>query len=322
MSGELYTDDGAVPPHGYLESGDDGRPNLSGDLPTVFSAGPMFRRTAVGYDRFEVDTYVQWAEDELATAEREREHLLTRQVETRAALEDARELLSHSSAGAEVLRMSGRIGSLLAAAADEAAAIRAEADAERSAASETAQRTVAEAERLLAESEAEARRMVADAMIATEQATVEAGQIVEAAEQTRSEARIETAARLAEIAALELRAAHEVERLRQLAVEDGVTAQRHARQEIVAMLAAGREERRRADDAAAALRERLDEDARTRRTVVLAEVSALEVRRTALEAELELLAGSIPAAAGRRFRPDLRGLGDRLRVRIHSPRLP
>src|SRR4051794_3370719 len=167
MSGELYTDDGAVPPHGYLESGDDGRPNLSGDLPTVFAAAPMFRRTAVGYDRFEVDTYVQWAEDELATAEREREHLLTRHVETRAALQDARRLLSHSSEGAEVLRISDRIGTLLAAAADDAAEIRAEAEADRSAASEAAQRTVAEAERVLAESEAEAQRMVARAAVET-----------------------------------------------------------------------------------------------------------------------------------------------------------
>jgi len=280
----------------------------------------MFRRTAVGYDRFEVDTYVQWAEDELATAERER--LLTRQVETRAALEDARRLLSHSSEGAEVLRISDRIGALLAAAADEAAGIRAEAEADRSAASEAAQRTVADAERMLAGSEVEAQRMVAEATAEAQQAIAEAGRIVDAAEQTRSEARTEAAARLKEIAALELRAAEAAEQLRQLAVEEASAARLQARQEIIGLLAAGREERRRADDAAAALRERLDEDARTHRAAVLAEVTALELRRTALQAELQLLAGPVPAAPVRRFHLHLRGLADRLRIRTHSPRLP
>src|SRR3954468_5512638 len=175
MSVELYTDDGAGSPSVPAGSDDRGRPNLSGDLPTVFSAAPMFRRTALGYDRFEVDTYVQWAEDELVTAEREREHLLRLQVETRAALEDARRLLSPSSEGIEVLRISDRVGTLLAAAADEAAGIRAEAEADRSAASEAAQRTVADAERLLAESEAEAQRLLAQASAEAQRAIAEAG---------------------------------------------------------------------------------------------------------------------------------------------------
>src|SRR3954447_19266506 len=84
---------------------EDRRPHVSGDLPTVFRAAPMFRRAVAGYDRFQVDTYVQWAEDELATAEREREHLVARHLDTRAALEEARQLLSHSSGGQEFLRL-------------------------------------------------------------------------------------------------------------------------------------------------------------------------------------------------------------------------
>ena len=48
------------------------RPNVSGDLPTVLQAAPMFRRAVAGYDRFQVESYVQWAEDELAAADRER----------------------------------------------------------------------------------------------------------------------------------------------------------------------------------------------------------------------------------------------------------
>ncbi|MCW2699653.1 MAG: hypothetical protein JWQ45_1188 [Blastococcus sp.] len=321
MSAELSTEDEAFSPFRAGEPDGHGRPNLSGDLPAVFQAAPMFRRAALGYDRFQVDTYVQWAEDELATAERERERLLTRQVETRAALEDARQLLAHSSSGAELLRISGRIGSMLAAAADEAEGMRAEAEgiraeaegmraeagAERAAASKAARCTVAEAERVLAESAAEAERIVATA-------AAQAGQTIGAAEQIRSEARVEAAARREETAALHVRAAVEAQRLRQEAVEEASAARVQARSEIVAMLAAGREERRRADDAATALRQRLDLDAWTRRAAVLAEVDGLELRRTALEAEVELLAAPLAAAPGHRRHLPLRGLRDRLRV--------
>src|SRR3954447_22781786 len=93
---------------------EDRRPHVSGDLPTVFQAAPMFKRAVTGYDRFQVDTYVQWAEDELATADREREHLMARHLGTVAALEEARGLLAHSSGGVEFLQVSRRIGSMLA----------------------------------------------------------------------------------------------------------------------------------------------------------------------------------------------------------------
>ena len=101
--------DRASDPLGELlgdETRDRRRPNVSGDLPSVFQAGPMFRRAVVGYDRFQVDTYVQWAEDELATADREREHLVARHLRTRAELEQARRLLCHSPDGGEMLRLS------------------------------------------------------------------------------------------------------------------------------------------------------------------------------------------------------------------------
>src|SRR4051794_41464240 len=110
------------------------RPNVSGDLPTMFQAAPMFRRVVGGYDRFQVDTYVRWAEDELATADREREHLVARHMATRAALDEARELLSHSASGGAFLQVTPRIATMLATAADEAESMRAEAEAERSAA--------------------------------------------------------------------------------------------------------------------------------------------------------------------------------------------
>ena len=50
----------------------------------------MFTVALRGYDRFQVDTYVQWAEEELVTAEREREHLLAAHHRTWADLEQAR----------------------------------------------------------------------------------------------------------------------------------------------------------------------------------------------------------------------------------------
>src|SRR6476661_10523258 len=152
MTAELLADDGAARAELDTEPRTDAldrqRPNVSGDLPTVFQAAPMFRRAVAGYDRFQVDTYVRWAEDELALAAREREHLLARHLRTRAALEEARQLLSHSSGGRELLQVSPRLASMLAAAADQAESMRAEADSMR-----------AEAESMRAEAEAEARRL-------------------------------------------------------------------------------------------------------------------------------------------------------------------
>src|SRR3954469_2751010 len=149
MSAELIAYDGAGSPSAEGDADLDARrPNVSGDLPSVFASTPMFRRTVAGYDRFQVDTYVRWAEDELATADREREHLVERHLRTRASLDEARELLAHSSSGGEFLPLSRRLGSMLAAAADEAEDMRAEAQADRAAAAEQARHTVAKAEQL------------------------------------------------------------------------------------------------------------------------------------------------------------------------------
>jgi hypothetical protein len=307
MTIELHADDRAA--LAATEPQDVGRPTLSGDLPTLFQAGPMFRRVPVGYDRFQVDTYVQWAEEELATAERERDHLLTRHLETRAALDEARGLLSHSAGGAELVRVSGRIASMLAAAADEAQIMRTEADAEAAATSAAAQRTLADAEEVLAGSTAEAQRMIAEAGAEAELLIAAAHRIVDDAEATRTQARVEAETRLENIAALELRAAHAAEQVRQDALEQATAARLHARSEIAGMLATAREERRRADEAATATRLHLDEQASTRRTGLLAEVAELEHRRAVLQAALKRQAGQTPVPA----RPGLRDHLDRLR---------
>jgi cell division septum initiation protein DivIVA len=305
MSAELLVDDGAARPSAPgtapdAASPDRRRPNVSGDLPTVLSAAPMFRRAVGGYDRFEVDTYVRWAEDELATADHEREHLLTRHLSTCAALEEARQLLGHSPGGGELLRLADRVGSVLAVAADEADSMRAEAEADRRAAAAQAARTAAQAQRLLADAGAEARRLVGDAAARVEEMTAGAARVADEAGRTLHAAREAAEARLEEVRAGERRAAADADRIRQQAAAEAAAARLQARDEVVRMLGAGRDVRRRADDEAAATRERLERDAATRRAALLAEVAALEHRRTALRAEVELPAGPVPAPAGGR----------------------
>ncbi|UOY02420.1 hypothetical protein [Blastococcus sp. PRF04-17] len=265
------------------------RPNVSGDLPTVFQAGPMFRRAVAGYDRFQVDTYVQWAEDELASADREREDLLGRHLRTRAALDEARELLSHSAGGGEFLQMSRRVGSMLAAAADEAESIRAEAESHRSAASLQVLGMIAHARQVVAHGEREARRLVAEATASAGDMIAQAGRIVDDAELTATEARAEAATRLAEVRVIEQRAAEHAEQLRLRALEEAAAARLAARQDVVGMLAGAREERRRADAAAAATRARLDADGAARVGAALAEVRALRRRRSSLRSEIRAL---------------------------------
>lgn len=219
------------------------RPNVSGDLPTVLAAAPMFRRAVAGYDRFQVESYVQWAEDELAAADRERERLLTRQLETVSALEEARELLAHSAGAGEFLRVSRRIGALLAAAADEAEELRGEAEALRREAE--AERAAAAAERETAT--AEAGRIVADARRRAAATTTVADRSLEAA---RAEAAGMVERARATVAAAEQDAA----RCRAQAAEEAAHARLLAREEVLRILAAGREQRRRADAEAAAVR--------------------------------------------------------------------
>ncbi|MGY1829349.1 hypothetical protein ACI8AA_02850 [Geodermatophilus sp. SYSU D01180] len=270
------------------------RPNVSGDLPTVLEAGPMFGRAVAGYDRFQVDTYVQWAEDQLATADHEREHLVTRLLSTRAALDEARALLGHSSGGGEFLQLSRRIGSMLAAAADEAEGMRAEAEAAWAAASEQADRVLARAQRTLADAEAEADRTAAAAAAHAAETTERAARVLDDAGRAAAATRAEADARLEEVLTAERRAAAHADRVRQRAEEDAAAARVRARAEIVAMLATGREERRRADAEATTTRERLDREAVTRRAALLAELADLGRQRAALRAELDLPARPAP----------------------------
>jgi hypothetical protein len=354
MTIELHAERGAGRPLWALdevldsEATDRERPHVSGDLPTVLQAGPMFRRAVAGYDRFQVDTYVQWAEDELATADREREHLLTSHLVTRAALDEAREQLSHSSGGAEFLGLSRHLGSMLAAAADEAENMRAEAENHRFVASAQAQVTVARAERVLGAAESEAGRMIAEAADQVQEMSARARRILAAAEQTSTDAFAVAESRLETVAAMEQRAAEHVERLRQQAAIECAAARLQerrrtvrrsglspppprlqARDDVVRMLGTAREERRRADAEAAAIRERADKDAAVRSAALRAQVEALtgqaealRDQRSALEVEVGLLSGQLAATTSRPLDAHLGRLLERLGRRPRSLRAP
>jgi hypothetical protein len=326
MSAELYVDEGAAPRLRALEAvpttepQDRARPHLSGDLPTVFQAAPMFRRAVAGYDRFQVDTYVQWAEDELATADREREHLMARHVRTQADLEEARQRLAHTAAGGEFLSLSRQMGSMLAAAADEAESIRSEAEAHRRAAIAQANRKLGYARWRIAYAHARATFLVAEAARKVEEMTAAARLIVDEAQETRREARADAEVRLEEVRALEQRAAEQAARIGQQALAEAAAARLQARDEVVHMLSNGREVRLRADAAAAATRESLTRDAAASRASLVAEIAALEHRRSDLRAEVGLL---MERAAGTSSGPldvPLNGLFDRLGWRSRSIR--
>lgn len=325
MSVELHADEWVDRSAG--EPRDGTRPNVSGDLPSVFSAAPMFRRTVAGYDRFQVDTYVRWAEDELATADREREHLMARHLSTTAALGAARELLAHSAGGGEMLRLSRRTGVLLAAAADEAAGIRADAEEDRRAAAEQAERMlldaeqmVLDAEQMVLDAESEAEQLVTDAEADAAARHAEAVRTVEEAEQAAAKARAEAKARLAKVRSTERRAAERIQEHRRDVDLELTAARLQARDEVVRLLGMAREQRRRADDAAMALRARLDREAAARRTALLADVDALELRRAVLRAEIDQLTGPVTAPPESRLDVQLRRLVERVRSRpVRTP---
>jgi hypothetical protein len=322
MSSELHVESGDDRPGTAPGTDPQGRerPPVSGDLPALLRSGPMFRRTLAGYDRFQVDTYVQWAEDELVTADREREHLLAGHLHTRAELDEARELLAHSAGGGEFLQLSRRIGSLLAAAADEADAMRAAGEAELSAAAAEAAGTAAQAEDLLAGARTEAKRLVTEATARAQELALEADRRIADADRIGQDARAEAAERLEAAHRGEEQAAAMAAQLRLAALADADAARSRARQDVIALLATGREQRLRADAEATATRERLDRDAAARRAVLLAEVAELEHRREVLRADLEPAAAA-PAPPSANRQEGVRAVAERIHERLagHAP---
>ncbi|SEO48398.1 hypothetical protein [Trujillonella endophytica] len=319
MSVQLDDPARAVPAPGEEVRTERLRPNVAGDLPSVLGAGPMFGRAVAGYDRFQVDTYVQWAEGELTAAERELDSLMARHLSTRAALDEARQLLSHSAGGGELLSASRRIGDLLATAADEAEDIRAEARAEAAAAAARSQRLLARADETVLAAQTGATRLVADATATATAVTAEADRILVEAETTLSGAHRAAADLREEALRVEQRALARAGELHEAAVADAAAVLLRARAEAVAMLDTARAQRRRADDAAAAERAHLDRTAAERRAALLAELDRLDQQRAALTAEIGRLAEGAPSTPAPAPHPLRRVLGG---LRHRSGALP
>jgi cell division septum initiation protein DivIVA len=93
-----------------------------GGLAQLFDRRPMFRRRHRGYDRFQVDEYVAWAEAELDAARRQCDYLLSRYGACTAQLEIARQA-PRTPRPSVTGRVSARLGEMLRVASEEAEAI-------------------------------------------------------------------------------------------------------------------------------------------------------------------------------------------------------
>jgi cell division septum initiation protein DivIVA len=142
-------------------------------LDGLLSTAPVFHVRLRGYDPFEVDEYVTWAEGEVAAARREAEHLLSRYGACAAELEISRRLLAQTPRGRDVSPVSDRVRDIFRLAADEASAM-VEAAAE-------------ESEQLLAEARLEADARLRKARQVKEMAAATADEMRELAERDRAE---------------------------------------------------------------------------------------------------------------------------------------
>jgi cell division septum initiation protein DivIVA len=136
------------------------RANPKGDLDLALRPKPVFRTRIPGYDRFEVENYLAWAESEIDAAQRANAHLAAQLGQCMAELREAEERAALATAGPDVAAVSDSIRRVMQLAVDEAAGLRevalAEADQLRALA-------IADAERLGAAAAAEAQHLRAEA---------------------------------------------------------------------------------------------------------------------------------------------------------------
>ncbi|MGY1828470.1 DivIVA domain-containing protein [Blastococcus sp. SYSU DS0541] len=226
--------DEGVPPDGPAAPS----PRPAGALEALLDHGPAFRGSVRGYDRVQVDNYVAWAENELAAAQREREHLLDRVVACGTELEISRRLLAEQPVGRERPAVSARVGEVLRLAEDQAAQVldaaeaeaaqlradaRLEADARLRKAHEIKELAIEVADQL----RVNAQRDRAEGVAALEQARAEAEEMLRAAAAERDRLAAEAAAerdRLAAEAAAELERAEEQARRDRAAADDAAGA--------------------------------------------------------------------------------------------------
>jgi chromosome segregation ATPase len=134
-------------------------------LDDLLDRQPCFGYRRRGYDRFQVDGYVAWAEAELAAARRQCDYLLERYGAAAAALAVARRKPSPSMTGP----VSERLGQMLRLASEEAEAIAAAG--------------VEEAERIVTEARQEADARLAKVAAIREVAVAAAREIRDSARQ-------------------------------------------------------------------------------------------------------------------------------------------
>ncbi|MCF6509174.1 hypothetical protein E9549_17445 [Blastococcus sp. MG754426] len=192
-----------------------GRPNLSGDLPSMLDSGPAFTSALRGYDRLQVDNYVAWAENELSASRRAIRELVKRLGSREAELQRAQQVLAQSPRSRELTAVSDRVAEMLRLAAEEADAARAagaaeaadivaQAHVEADLIKRRAQHLEAKAATRFDEAErlqAEARSSVDSALVEAEQigqqAAVERQRLDEQAAQARARAAAAAAQQLA-----------------------------------------------------------------------------------------------------------------------------
>jgi colicin import membrane protein len=248
------------------------RPNLSGDLDSVLEFVPNFRIGLRGYDRWQVDSYVAWAEREIRAARRTCDELATRFGANAAELERVRRQLTWSEGDRGVVQDAGRIVRMLELAADEAAARTAagavEADhiVEEARSYATAMlRRAGEVEDAAAVANEEAARSRTEAAAALEQAGSDAAQLRTAA--------------AAEVAGLATAAAADRDRLDREAAEERDRLDREAAQRRDRLDAEAAQERDRLNRTAAETRHRLAAEATRVRDRLDAEAAALRERQ-------------------------------------------
>lgn len=150
------------------------RPDLDAGLDQLLDRRPMFRRRHRGYDRFQVDNYVAWAEAELDAARRQCDYLLSRYGACTAQLELARRAPQTPATGpvsarlGEMLRLAAEEAELITAAGvDEAerivAGARTEAEARLRKVEGIREAAAAAAEQLREQGRQDAERLLADA---------------------------------------------------------------------------------------------------------------------------------------------------------------
>ena len=205
----------------------------AGGLDGLLTTAPVFHARMRGYDPFEVNEYVAWAEAELAATRHEAEHLLSRYGACAAELEISRRLLAQVPKGRDISPVSDRVRDILRLAADEASAmVEAAAD---------------ESEQLLAEARVEADARLRKAHQVKELAAATADEMRDLARQERADAAALREQARAEANELVRSAAAERDRLVAEAAE--------ARDELASVQAELEDLRRRRDEAESSLHE-------------------------------------------------------------------